>query len=61
MHYNTSFSFNNTTSKLSQAKTHFLFHFGEKKRKNMARPGVEPTISRSEVDCGVPIVLTLTQ
>ena len=37
--------------KLNHAKTHFLSHFGEKKRKNMARPGFEPTISRSEVDC----------
>ena len=36
--------------KLNQAKTHFLSHLGEKKRKNMARSGFEPTISRSEVD-----------
>ena len=35
--------------KLGQAKTHFLSHFGGKKRKNMARPGFEPMISRSEV------------
>ena len=35
---------------LNQAKTHFLSHLGEKKRKNMARSGFEPTISRSEVD-----------
>ena len=33
--------------KLNHAKTHFLSHFGEKKRKNMARPGFEP---RSVVD-----------
>ena len=36
--------------KLGRAKTHFLSHFGEKEGKNMARPGFEPTISRSEVD-----------
>ena len=36
--------------KLNHAKTHFLSHFGEKKEKNMARPGFEPTINRSEVD-----------
>ena len=35
--------------KLNQAKTHFLSHLGEKK--SMARPGFEPTISRSDVDC----------
>ena len=35
--------------KLNQAKTHFLSHLGEKKRKNMTRKGFEPTISRSEV------------
>ena len=35
---------------LNKAKTHFLSHLGEKKRRNMARPGFEPTISRSEVD-----------
>ena len=36
--------------KFGQAKNHFFTHFGEKKSKNMARPGFEPMISRSEVD-----------
>ena len=36
--------------KFGQAKTHFLSHFGKKRRKNMARPGFKPMISRSEVD-----------
>ena len=35
--------------KLDQAKTHYLSHIGEEKRKNMAKPGFEPTISRSEI------------
>ena len=38
------------SQKFGQTKTHFLSHFGGKKRKNMARPGFEPMISRSEVD-----------
>jgi hypothetical protein len=38
------------STKFGQSQTHFLSHFGEKKRKNMARPGFEPMISRSEVD-----------
>ena len=29
--------------KFNQAKAHFLSHVGEKKRKNMARPGFEPS------------------
>ena len=39
--------------KFGRAKTRFLSHVGEKMTKNMARPGFEPTISRSEVDCKV--------
>ena len=41
---------NFTLAVRSQAKTYFLPHVGEKKRKNMARPGFESTISRSEVN-----------
>ena len=47
---NSNFTLTVHSPKLNHAKTHFLSHFGEKKRKNMARPGFEPTISRSEVD-----------
>ena len=47
---NSNFTLAVHSPKLNHAKTHFLSHFGEKKRKNMARPGFEPTISRSEVD-----------
>ena len=43
------------STKLNPAKTHFLSHLGEKKRKNMARLGFEPMINRSEL-----IVLTIT-
>ena len=42
--------------KLNHAKTHFLSHFGEKKKKkNMARPGFNP----QSVDQKL-IVLTIT-
>ena len=47
---NSNFTLAVHSQKFGQAKTHFLSHFGEKKEKNMARPGFEPTISRSEVD-----------
>ena len=45
---NSNFTLEVHSPKLGQAKTHFLSHFGEKE--NMARPGFEPTISRSEAD-----------
>ena len=48
---NSNFTLAVHSQKFGQAKSHFLSHVGEKKRKNMARPGFEPTISRSEVDC----------
>ena len=44
---NSNFTLAIHSPKLGQAKTHFLSHFWEK---NMARPGFEPTISRSEVN-----------
>ena len=47
---NSNFTLAVRSRKFGQAKTHFLSHVGEKKRKNMAKPGLEPTISRSEVD-----------
>ena len=38
--------------KFGQAKTHFLVScWGKKRIRNMARPGIEPTISRSDIDC----------
>ena len=45
---NSNFTLAVHSPKLGQAKDHFLPHFGEK---NMAKPGFEPTISRSKVDC----------
>ena len=42
---NSNFTLAVNTPKLDQAKTHFLSHLGEKKRKNVARPGFEPMIS----------------
>jgi hypothetical protein len=47
---NSNFTLAAHSPKLNQAKTQFLSHLGEKKGKNMARPGFEPTISGSEVD-----------
>ena len=47
---NSNFTLAVYSPKFGQAKTHFLSHLKEKKRKNMARPGFKPTISRSEVD-----------
>ena len=47
---NSNFTLAVHSPKFGQAKTYFLSHFGKKKRKNMARPGFEPMISRSEVD-----------
>ena len=41
---NSNFTLTVHSQKFGQAKTHFLSHVGEKKRKNMARPGFEPTI-----------------
>ena len=46
---NSNFTLAVHSPKLNQAKTHFLSHFSEKKRKNMARLGFEPMISGSEV------------
>ena len=46
---NSNFTLAVHSPKLNKAKTHFLSHIGEKNEKNMARPGFEPTISRSEV------------
>ena len=43
---NSNFTLAVHSQKFGQAKSHFLSHVGEKKRKNMARPGFEPTISR---------------
>ena len=40
---NSNFTLTVHSPKLNQAKTHFLSHLGEKKRKNMARPGFKPT------------------
>ena len=42
---NSNFTLAVHSPKLDQAKTHYLSHIGEKKRKNMARPGFEPTIT----------------
>ena len=47
---NSNFTLAVRSPKLWQAKTHFLSHFGEKKRKNVTRSEFEPMISRSEVD-----------
>ena len=47
---NSNFTLTVHSPKLNHAKTHFLSHFGEKKRKTMARPRFETKISRSEVD-----------
>jgi hypothetical protein len=47
---NSNFTLAVHSPKFGQAQTHFLSLLGEKKRKNMARPGFEPTISISEVD-----------
>ena len=47
---NSNFTLAVHSQKFGQVKTHFLSHVGKKERKNMARLGFEPTISRSEVD-----------
>ena len=43
---NSNFTLAVHSPKIKEAKT----HFGEKKEKNMASPGFEPTISKSDVD-----------
>ena len=48
---NSNFTLTVHSQKFGQVKTHFLSHLEEKKYKNMARPGFEPMISRSEIDC----------
>ena len=47
---NSNFTLAVCSRKFEQAKTHFLCHLGEKKSKNMAGPGFEPRISKSDVE-----------